>query len=64
MLRPSLLSLNPFVRDLAARLAAKSKHNMLIVGATMRKLLRLAYGVLKSNLPFDPLFSPHPSQAY
>lgn len=58
------LTYNPFVRDLAARLAAKSKHPMVIVGAAMRKLLRLAYGVLKSALPFDPAFSPRPSQAY
>ena len=58
------LTYNPFIRDLAVRLTAKSKHPMVIVGAAMRKLLRLAYGVLKSNLPFDPNFSPQPSQAY
>jgi transposase len=61
---------NPFVRDLAARLSAqpKPKHPMVILGAAMRKLLRLAYGVLNSNLPFDPAYSsqlsPRPSLAY
>jgi hypothetical protein len=29
---------------------------MAIVAAVMHKLLRLAYGVLKSNRPFDPNF--------
>lgn len=58
------LTYNPIVRALAQRLAAKSKHAMVIVGAAMRKLLRIAYGVLKSACPFDPAFSPRPSQAY
>jgi len=28
---------------------------MIIVGAVMRKLVYLAYGVLKSGKPFDPV---------
>jgi hypothetical protein len=36
------------------RLRAQGKSKMLIVGAAMRKLLHLAYGVLKSGRPFDP----------
>jgi hypothetical protein len=28
---------------------------MVIVGAAMRKLVHLAYGVLKTGKPFDPL---------
>jgi transposase len=51
------LTYNPPVRDLAARLKAKSRHPMLIVGAAMHKLLRLAFGVLKSGLPFNPNFA-------
>jgi hypothetical protein len=27
---------------------------MSVIGATMRKLLHLAYGVLKTGKPFDP----------
>jgi hypothetical protein len=30
---------------------------MSIIGAGMHKLLRLAYGVLKSGVPFDPTYS-------
>ena len=36
------------------RLKAKGKHPMLIIAAMMRKLLGVAYGVLKSGAPFDP----------
>jgi transposase len=36
------------------RLKARGKHSMLIITAMMRKLLGVAYGVLKSGLPFDP----------
>ena len=38
----------------AARLSAAGKPNMLIIGALMRKLVHIAYGVLKSGKPFDP----------
>ena len=30
---------------------------MVIVGAAMRKLLQLVYGVLKSGMPFDPNYA-------
>jgi transposase len=55
---PALTALrfNPLIRDLGERLAKKGKSKMLIVGAAMRKLLHLAYGVLKSGRPFDPDF--------
>jgi len=36
------------------RLAAAGKPPMLIIGAMMRKLLHVAYGVLKSGKAFDP----------
>lgn len=48
---------NPIVRALATRLKEKGKEKMIIVGAAMRKLLQLAYGVLKSGRPFDPLYA-------
>lgn len=38
----------------AARLTARGKPNMVIIGAIMRKLIHIAYGVLKSGKPFDP----------
>ena len=48
---------NPFVRALKERLEARGKHWKVIVGAAMRKLLHLAYGVLKNQTPFDPHYS-------
>jgi transposase len=45
---------NPAVRALAERLRVRGKRPMVIVGAAMRKLLHLIYGVLKSGKPFDP----------
>jgi transposase len=44
---------NPAVHALAERLRARGKRPMVIVGAAMRKLLHLIYGVLKSGKPFD-----------
>ena len=45
---------NPLLRSVAERLRAKGKHKMVIIGAIMRRLLHLVYGVLKSQKPFDP----------
>lgn len=47
---------NPIIQALAERLRLKGKEKMVIVGAAMRKLLQLAYGILKSQQPFDPNF--------
>lgn len=45
---------NPVVRALADRLDERGKEKMVIIGAAMRKLLHLVYGVLKTCKPFDP----------
>jgi transposase len=45
---------NPIVRRFCQRLAANGKAPMAIVGAAMRKLIPLAFGVLKSGRPFNP----------
>lgn len=50
-------SCNPIVRDLSRRLAANGKPPMVIIGAAMRKLVHLAYGVLKTGKPFNPCFA-------
>ncbi len=50
------LRFNPLIKAFGVRLSAQGKSKMLIVGAAMRKLLHLAYGVLKSQRPFDPAF--------
>lgn len=47
---------NPLIKVFGQRLAKQGKSKMVIVGAAMRKLLHLAYGVLKSGQPFDAHF--------
>jgi transposase len=54
---------NPLIKAFGLRLAAQGKCKMLIIGAAMRKLLILAYGVLKSDKPFDPNFNIQTSTA-
>lgn len=44
---------NPIIKRLAERLEKRGLCKMAIVGAAMRKLLQLAYGVLKTGKPFD-----------
>lgn len=53
----SAMQHNPIIKALALRLEEKGKEKMVIIGAAMRKLLQLAYGVLKSGQPFDPDFA-------
>ena len=45
---------NPLLKALFERLVAAGKAKMAAVGACMRKLLMIAYGVLKNRAPFDP----------
>ncbi|MGP0171557.1 transposase, partial [Pseudomonas sp. NCHU5208] len=53
---PAVVSLthNAAIRAMAKRLKARGKAGKQIVCAAMRKLLCIAYGVLKSGKPFDP----------
>lgn len=48
---------NPVLRAFAERLRKRGKPEMVILVAVMRKLLCLAFGVLKSGKPFDPDFA-------
>jgi len=48
---------NPLVKLLAQRLEAKGKPKKVIQVAAMRKLMHLAYGVLKNQQPFDPAYA-------
>jgi len=45
---------NPIVYSFCQRLAARGKAKMAIVGAAMRKLIHIAFGVIKTSQPFDP----------
>jgi transposase len=48
---------NAALRKMAERLTARGKPKMVIIGAAMRKLLTIAYAVLRSGLPFNPTFA-------
>lgn len=54
---PALTALrfNPLIGKMAQRLRQRGKKEMVIVGAAMRKLVHLAYGVLKTGKPFDQM---------
>lgn len=45
---------NPIVRAFCQRLSQNGKNKMEVVGAAMRKLIHIAFGVLKSGKHFDP----------
>jgi len=46
---------NPLTAALSERMLQTGHCMMAIIGAIMRKLLHLAYGVIKTGKPFDPL---------
>lgn len=50
----SAVQWNPLVKAHYERLREKGKGKMVALGAAMRKLLMIAYGVLKNRQPFDP----------
>ncbi len=52
------LRFNSAVKAFGDRLKNRGKEKMVVVGAAMRKLLHICYGVLKSGRPFDPSLHP------
>jgi transposase len=48
------LRCSPFFQRWAEGLRQRGKSKMAVIGAAMRKLVHLAYGVLKTGRPFDP----------
>jgi len=48
------LRCGPFFQQWAEGLRQRGKSKMAVIGAAMRKLVHLAYGVLKTGRPFDP----------
>lgn len=48
---------NPLIRIFCQRLKNNGKNGKAIVCAAMRKLIHMAFGILKSGKPFDPNFS-------
>ena len=59
---PALTALrfNPLVAAVYERLIAKGRPRMVAVGAAMRKLVMLAYGILKNREKFDKDWKPTP----
>jgi transposase len=53
----SAMRYNPILSKWAANLRARGKRPKQIIAAVMRRLLVLAYGVLKSGQAFDPAFA-------
>jgi transposase len=53
---PALVAMryNPILIEMKERLLKAGKPKMLIVGAVMRKLVHIIYGVLKNDQPFNP----------
>jgi transposase len=45
---------SPFFQSWVEGLRQRGKSKMAVIGAVMRKLVHLAYGVLKTGKPFDP----------
>ncbi|MCS4058496.1 transposase [Salinibacter ruber] len=52
------LRFNSAVKAFGERLKKRGKKKMVVIGAAMRKLLHICYGVLKSGRPFDPSLHP------
>lgn len=50
----TVMSRTPWGKAFASRLLAAGKPKKLVLGAIMRKMVAIAYGVLKSGRPFDP----------
>jgi len=48
---------NPVLRAFFERLVAAGKPKMQAVGACMRKLVMICFGVLKNRRPFDPAWA-------
>jgi transposase len=47
---------NPLLKVFSERLLERGKVKMQVIGALMRKLLHQAFGIFKSQKPFDPNF--------
>ena len=45
---------NQTIKQFASRLSQRGKTSMEVICAAMRKLLHIAFGVIKNNRPFDP----------
>lgn len=54
MVALSAIKSNPLIKKLYEKHTKRGKHNMACMGICMHKILRIIYGMLKHNKPFDP----------
>jgi len=54
MVAMSAVKSNPLIRDLYQEKVSKGMARMAAIGLCMHKILRILYGMLKNNTPFDP----------
>ncbi len=54
MIALSAIQHNPLIRKVYERHCEKGVHKMAALGICMHKILRIVYGMLKHNKPFDP----------
>ena len=54
MVALSAIQNNPIISRLYKKHQQLGKHNMAAMGICMHKILRILYGMLKHNMPFDP----------
>jgi transposase len=48
---------NPHIKAVSERLLAKGKAKMAVIGACMRKLAHLCFGVIHSGRPYEPNYA-------
>lgn len=56
MYMPALVAIrhNPIIKNFYQNLLSRKKSKMAAIGAAMRKMLHIVYGVLKNETPFEP----------
>ena len=56
---PSMVAIrfNSTVKSFAKQLTDNGKNKMVIIGAVMRKLVHIMYGVIKSRQAFNPAYA-------
>jgi len=54
MITLSAIRCNPLIREIYEKHQKQGKHNMAVIGICMHKILRILYGMLKNNKPFNP----------
>jgi transposase len=59
MVTLSAIRWNPFVKEIFANQLKKGMKKMAAIGVCMHKILRVIYGMLKNNQPFDPEIDKH-----